>query len=190
MGEKIRRREFLQVTVAGGAACAALPGLVATGAASGGPKLISPGCRRTKVRVGKIYMGRPKAHWPTPKLDLQAEVRRYEAEFARLGKQLSDVQFVCSELVSSPQQVRQLADKLKDVDGILAIHLSMGIGRILGEILRLGRPTVLFAAPYSGHEWTSYGALRKRNPLFDAILTSDFDQLAIQLNCVQYGMDR
>jgi len=32
--------------------------------------LVSPGCRGTKVRVAKVYLGTPQAHWPTPKMDL------------------------------------------------------------------------------------------------------------------------
>jgi len=180
MARNMRRREFFGAT----AACAL--GLTASqvfGAVpiTKRPVIVSPGCRRSKVRVGKIYMGRPKAHWPTPLMDLDAEIQRYENEFARMSKQLSDVDFVVNELVTSPDQIQPLKGKLKDVDGILAIHLSMGVIPILKEVLGAGKPTVLFAAPYSGHEWTEFGSLRNQDigAMLECMLTSDFDQLAV-----------
>jgi len=181
MARKLKRREFLQATAAGGAACLAASRLFAAGAQAKPPALISPGCRGSKVRVGKIYMGRPKAHWPTPSLDLNAEIEKYESQFARMSKDLSDVDFVVSQLVTSPAEVQALKENLKDADGILVIHLSMGCMNILQAILGIGRPTVLFAAPYSGHEWTGFGALRqqKAGALLDCLLTTDYDQLAV-----------
>jgi len=143
-------------------------------------KLISPGCRRTKVRVGRIYLAGTTHLWPTPKLDLNAEIRKYEAEFARLKDQLADVDFVCNRLVTSPDQIQPLHQELADIDGILVIHLGMGISGILDELLRLRKPMVFFAAPYSGHEWTGLGTLRKKpkGDLLECLLTGDYDQLA------------
>jgi len=176
----LRRREFLQVTVAGGAAALLNAGPV-WGAAAGGSALISPGCRKSKVRVAKLYLGIPKAHWPTPLLDLDAEVKQYEADFAKRTKELADVEFVVSDLITTPEQAKALAERLKDVDGILAIHLSMGIPGMLKEVLAVAKPTVLFAAPYSGHEWTQFGELRRQaaGALLDCMLTSDRNQLAV-----------
>jgi L-fucose isomerase-like protein len=114
-------------------------------------------------------------------MDLKTEMQKYEAEFARMGKDFADVDFVVNELVTAPEQARQLQDKLKDVDGILAIHLSMGVTGDLRELLTVGRPTVLFAAPYSGHEWTGFGGLmkQKEGALLDCLLTADYGQLAV-----------
>lgn len=142
--------------------------------------LISPGCRRSKVKVAKLYLGTPKAHWPTPLLDLKAERHRYEKEFAKMKEEFSDVDFSVNELITSPDQVARFADRLKEADGILLIHLSMGIGDILREVLKFQKPTMLFAAPYSGHEWSWFGQLRNQpeGALFDCILSSDLSQLA------------
>lgn len=178
MASNLKRRDFLKATAAGCALCLGVPGVLSAGASS---TLVSPGCRRTKVRVGKVYMGRPKALWPTPSMDIKAEMQRYEREFARMKDELSNVDFVVNELVTTPNEARNLKGKLKDVDGILAIHLSMGVSDMLGEILGVGKPTVLFAAPYSGHEWTGFGRLRNQEAgaLLECILTSDYDQLAV-----------
>ena len=182
MEKEINRRDFLQLTAAGSALC--LVGIGCQGQAvvarQKGPKLISPGCRRSKVKVARIYMGRQGGHWPTPKLIPKDEVRFYESEFAKLKDELSDVDFVVNELVGSPAQVGQLKNKLEDVDGILVIHLTMGTGGILQEILKAQKPTMVFAVPYSGHQWVGFGGLRKQ-PLgakMECMLTGDYKQLA------------
>lgn len=173
------RREFLK------AAIGTMGTLAAMRMVHGeGQKLISPGCRRSMVKVAKLYLGVPKAHWPTPLLDLNEEVRRYEAEFERLkAGELRDVNFTVTRLITSVEGAREVAEQLKDVDGVLVIHLSMGIMGMLNEILRAKRPTMLFAAPYSGHEWTAFGALRNRpeGAMLDCILSSDMNQLAVAI---------
>jgi len=181
MKEDMNRREFLQMTAAGSALYVAGTSVLALGAESKGSKLISPGCRRTKVKVARLYLGMLNPHWPKPSLNLNDEIRSYESQFAKLKGQLRDVDFVVDQLVSSPEQVSQLKEKLQDVDGILAIQLTIGIGSILNEIIGIGKPTVVFAVPYSGHEWAGYGSLQKQ-PLgakTEFLLTSDYDQLAV-----------
>ena len=92
-----------------------------------------------------------------------------------------DVEFAVDELVTSAEQVGRLKGRLHNVDGILVIQLGMGITAILKEILGLGPPTMVFAVPYSGHGWTSFGALQKQ-PLgakMECMLTSDYKQLAV-----------
>ena len=181
MHRELKRRQFLKTTAAGAVALYFGTGDVIGAYAGREPSLpISPGARKSKVRVAKLYMGIPKALWPTPTLDLNAERERYEAEFAKRPKDFGDVDFAVSELVASPQQAQEIAGRLNDVDGILAIHLSMGIMPMLGPVLGAKKPTVLLAAPYSGHEWVGFGDLERRpeGALLSCMLTSDFGQLA------------
>jgi len=121
--------------------------------------------------------------WPKPNLDLKREVRFYESRFAKLKDEFSDVEFVVDELVTSPNQVRALIAELRSVDGILAIHFNMGVRSILNEILRVGKPTIVFAVPYSGHGWTGFGALQKQElgAKLGCMLTSDYKQLAVAI---------
>lgn len=159
--------------------CLAGTKLFSSGTGQISSKLVSPGCRGTKVKVAKIYMGVPEPHWPKPTLDLEKEIRFYEARFAEYKKELSDVDFVVNRLVSSAEQMEGLKNNLKDVDGILAIHLTIWIGRILDAVLEQDKPTVVFAAPYSGHEWVGYGDLlrQERGSRMECMLTSDYSQL-------------
>ncbi len=193
----VNRREFIQLGVTG--AVLGATGCVqrATPSASGGKsaeltaatrrKVISPGCRTAKVRLARLYLGRPDAAWPTPKLDLNAERKAYEAEFARQAHDFADVEWVVDELVTSTPQAEQLKPKLTDVDGILAIHLSMGIMDDLRQILSVGRPTVLFAVPYSGHDWVGFGKLMQEpaGANLDCLLTTDHSQLAAAIRPIR-----
>lgn len=179
MSKEIRRREFLQMA-AGCAACLQSMNGTCRAASGGLIKIISPGCVRSRVKIVKLYMGIPKAHWPTPALDLEAETRRYETEIAGMKSGFSDIEFTMSRLMTKPEQIADIAGILAEADGILAIHLSMGITPLLAELLKFKKPTMLFAAPYSGHEWTSFGALRTKpeGALLDFILSSDLRDLA------------
>jgi hypothetical protein len=181
MSGEIDRREFLQVT-AGGIAFFAGSGLFAADAWPRSSALVSPGCRRSRVRVARIYMGTEGGHWPTPKLNLREEMGVYGGQFARLGSELADVDFTVDELVTSVQQAQQLRDRLWGADGILVIHLNMGISEMLNEIVSVGKPTAIFALPYSGHEWINFAAIQKRpGAKLECFLTSDYSQLAVAI---------
>jgi hypothetical protein len=147
------RRAFLQrcLAFAGGCACCLPAGsLLAREPVTPITTLVSPGCRRSKVKVAKLYLGVPNAHWPTPKMDLEGEHKRYETWFGQRQKEFADVDFFVDQLVTKKEEFSPLKDRLQDADGILLIHLSMGMGGVIREVLTVKRPTVLFAAPYSG----------------------------------------
>jgi L-fucose isomerase-like protein len=183
MRQPFKRREFLQLTLAGTALGFGGAGMCAWGAGPRATTLISPGCRRSKVKVARLYLAIPGSGWPTPKLDLEAELRTYKAAFESLKGALADVEFVIDQMVTSPAQIEAMKNELKGVDGILVIHLNIGIWSILAEILKARRPTMFFAVPYSGHEWASFGTLEKQpeGALMEALLTSDLQQLAVAI---------
>lgn len=179
--DHLSRRAFLHrsVALAGGCAwCLSGSGLLAASGSPGLTALVSPGCRGSKVRVAKLYLGVPGAHWPTPKMDIQAEMRRYEATLT--GTEFADVEFVANKLVSKAEEVSALEGILEQAGGILLIHLAMGIDGALRQALATKKPVVLFAAPYSGHEWSGFGSLRNQpgGERLECILASDMGQLA------------
>ncbi|MBN2289319.1 MAG: hypothetical protein JXQ83_08300 [Candidatus Glassbacteria bacterium] len=182
MKKQMKRRDFLKVAAAGAGGALSLGGAAAAvpGAAPKVPGLVSPGCRGSKVKVARIYMGNPEGLWPKPDLDLRGEVRFYQNKFAEMKDEFSDVDFFVDELVTSPEQAGALSGRLKDADGILVIHLTLRVSPILEAILAVGRPTTVFAVPYSGHDWTRFGALRKQKlgEKMECLLTSDYHELA------------
>ncbi len=179
MKRPMERREFLQIA-AGCTFCAARGMAFSSPADPGSPALVSPGCRKSRVRIAKIYLCAPNVRWPHPQINLNTEITRFEMEFRRLRKHFSDVDFTVDEVVGSREQARDVAPALKDVDGILALHLSIGVQDILGELLKSLRPAVLFASPSSPSDWARLEPLRSEDsgPLLDFILTSDLSQLA------------
>lgn len=186
MSHELGRREFLQASVAGGMICFGLGcshsrfAAVRPACAGAAPGLISPGCRGTKVKVARLYLVGTNKMWPHPKLDEKAERKRYEAEFDRMKDDFADVEFPVDEVIASPQDVQKVSDRLRGVDGILVIHINMGTADSLKQILAARKPTVLFARPYSGHEWTGLGALRRQpeGALLECMLTADMNELA------------
>ncbi len=183
MQNDIKRRDFLKVAAAGSGLCAAGSGLVAMGADPGARKIISPGCRKSKVKVARLFIGTDRGLWPKPGLNLEEEVRFYKAQFEKMKDEVADVDFVVDELVTSPEQAAALKERLAQVDGVLVIHLNIGISAILNEILSAGKPTVFFAVPYSGHEWCGFGSLMKQEAgaKMEAMLTTDYGQLAVAI---------
>jgi hypothetical protein len=150
------------------------------GGAPRSPKLISPGCRGTKVKVARLYIGVPKAHYPNPAIDVVSDMRACQARFAEMKDELADVDFVVDQLIGAPEQVAALADQVKGCDGVLAIHLTLHTMPVLKALIELGRPTMIFSPPYAGHEWYALSAIRreKTGENMDCVLTTDYSQLA------------
>lgn len=176
----MNRRTFLQAAAAGSAWMITTSNLPAFGQETSPTRLVSPGCRKSKVKVARIYMGLRKGWaWPKPDLDAEQEIKTYEAEFAKLSE-LADVDFTINELVSTAEQAAGLATKATDADGVLVIHLTMGAEGVLPAVLKWNKPTVVFAIPYSGHSWTGFSSLQKQPGVkLECLLTSDFKQLAV-----------
>ncbi len=74
MNSEIGRREFIQLMAASGAFCLAGSSLFASGAMANAPRLISPGCRRSKVKVARIEKER------------EADVRVYISDSTEIRK--------------------------------------------------------------------------------------------------------
>jgi hypothetical protein len=174
----LTRRDFVQLSLAGSALY--LGGGLTPRTFAAVDRARTAG-RTSPARIARLYLGTPGGHWPTPKLDLAAEIRRYEQAFATFGKEFADVTFSPDCLVTAADDVKKLRSVLTQADGILAIHLSIGITPVLAEILAAGKPTMFFAAPYSGHEWADLGALERRpeGARLSCILSSDLKQLAV-----------
>ena len=174
----MNRRVFLKASVGGAALLFAANPVLAGPVAGLHPTIVSPGAVRSKVEVGLLYLGQPKAHWPTPSMDVEAEVPGYEDEFAN-NAAYGDVEFVGRTLVSKPEQIESLAGDLATVDGLLLIHVSMGIRDLMAAALKLGKPTIVFAKPYSGHEWVGMGRTMDtpEGAMLDCIFSSDVAEL-------------
>lgn len=176
----MNRRDFMRATVGSTLFYLGASNLITFAAQSGEPRLISPGCRKSRVRVARLYLGVPKAHYPNPAMDLNAERREYESRFGKFSDELSDVDFFVDELIGKPEELAPLKDRLQQADGILAVHLTLGTLPVMQELLKVGRPTMVFSAPYSGHEWFYLSDLRRSElgKKLECVLTADYHELA------------
>ena len=180
MGTGVKRRDFVQLAVGGTLLC--LHGRLPRLRASDEPPrtLISPGCRGSKVKVARLYLGVPRAHYPNPAIDPASEKRMYAEQFARMKDELADVEFAVDELITAPEQVDALADRIAACDGVLAVHMTLHTMPMISKVLAIGRPTMIFSAPYAGHEWHELSDLRRQKlgENMDCVLTADYRQLA------------
>lgn len=175
MRDTLSRRCFLKSTTLSAfslGACAALAERLAAETAPANLGL------KSKVRVGKVYLGRRRPGWPMSAVDLDAEVKRFEEEFAKLGPALADIEFVEGGLVDEAAKLAAVKEKFAGVTGILAIHLTLGTGPDIAGLLETNRPLVVFFPPYSGHEWHTVAALQRQGKLIEAHPSSDFADLA------------
>lgn len=98
----VSRRCFLKSTAAGVVSAGALAALAERLAAMSPAPALGP---KSKVRIGKIYLGHERPGWPSWQVDLQADVQRFEAQLARLRAGLADVEFVEGGVASNAAQV-------------------------------------------------------------------------------------
>ena len=176
------RRHFIRTAAATGLVWVAGPRIPAIGQSSRtGQRLVSPGCRTGKVRVARLFLGTAEGLWPKPGLNFQEEMESYRRRMAGMQDAFSDVAFPVDALVTSAEQAAGLKAGLAGVDGVLVIHLSIGMMPALREILGAGKPTVVFAVPYSGHEWVQFGRTMKESlgSKMECILSSDTGALAL-----------
>lgn len=127
---------------------------------------------RPKIKIAKIYMGHERPGWPSHQVDLKADMLAFERELAKLSSQLADVEFIEAGLVSSAEQLNAAKEKIRGAAGILAIHLTMGIGGYLQSLFATNLPIVLFSLPYSGHEWHTIASWQKQGKLIEVFPTS------------------
>ncbi|MCX8063974.1 MAG: hypothetical protein N3G21_02230 [Candidatus Hydrogenedentes bacterium] len=129
---------------------------------------------KSKIKVGKMYVGIPTPGWPMHQVDLNAEVNRYEQEISKLSEKLADIEFIDVGLVSNKTDLAKAKEKLKDVTGILVLHLTLGTGNLIYELFELNKPVMIFTMPYCGHEWHIVPSWQREGKPVDIVPSSQF----------------
>lgn len=166
----ITRRSFLSAAAAGGALCASkflVPGAFAA-SATAWPTL--PPARIYIVyagRTGDFYLAHPTE-----------ELAKFEQYFAQLEAKLGNVKFIGGDLIP-PTNVDQLAEKVRGADALFLVHLSAhgGDAPVLGKLIDLGLPTVLFSQPFSGHGWMYFPQWHKQGKKIVLLPSSDWKEI-------------
>ncbi len=136
------------------------------------------------VKIHRVYVGRHGAAWPKPAFKPEDEVPKFERKLADLKGRLGDVELVGGELIQTAEDAARLLPKLKEADGVLLIHLALGVLPILQQIVDVGRPTAFFAQPFSGHEWMFVQQWQKAGKKVALFATRDLNELADAVNIV------
>jgi len=129
---------------------------------------------KSKIKVGKIYVGRPHPGWPMSSVDLKSEVERYEKELSKLNNELSDIEFLDGGLVTNDNELVRAKGKFKDATGILVLHLTLGTGGLISGLFDLNKPVMIFTMPYCGHEWHVVPSWQREGKLVDILPSSRF----------------
>jgi hypothetical protein len=118
-------------------------------------------------RTGDMYLAHPTE-----------ELARFQQYFKDLEQRLGDIKFVGGDMVP-PAAVDQLAGKVRDADALLLIHLSAhgGDTPVLGKLIEVGLPTVLFSQPFSGHGWMYFPEWHKQGKKVILLPTSDWKEI-------------
>ncbi|MGQ9652080.1 MAG: hypothetical protein ACUVXJ_18420 [Phycisphaerae bacterium] len=131
----------------------------------------------TKTRVLRIFIGGSYASWPRPDLDIPAEARRLQEEIDKVPG-MEDVEFLSNALIQNVESLDKVLEQHKDVDGILGVIVCIGTSHLVNRLADCGRPTVLYATPYSGHEWCIVPDLQRAGKKIDVIPSSNFADAA------------
>lgn len=145
------------------------------------------------IHVYTFFLAKAIPSWPKPDLDYEAEVRRLMDELQDVAAEITRardiaVTFHEGPIVLHPGDVALPADLEEPVDLILFFNITSGVGQLIDPVIDLADereiPAVMFAQPYSGHDWSIYARLRQFGLKFDIVASSDFSELIPRLAVV------
>jgi hypothetical protein len=128
--------------------------------------------------VRKVYLG-GRAGWPRPDANVKENVAAIEAEMAKIERSYPDrIRFTGGDIVGTKEEMAAWLQRPAEEDVVLAFNMVTITYPLLRMIVDTGRPTLMFALPYNGHDWTHGAALAQRGFRFDLVASSDFGDLA------------
>ncbi len=172
MSEEFNRREFLHTSGAGALALSMFNPLRA------GIPVHAARTDLPPVNVHVIYLAKPVPTWPTPYLDVQAEIRRVDKELRNVANDYPEIKLTGGELLRVGDDLKKLDGKMDDADGVLIFNLTSTVGHLVAGIVEHNIPSFLFSQPFSGHDWCRIADMQREGKRVDVLATSDFKDLA------------
>lgn len=128
--------------------------------------------------VRKVYLSARRAGWPRPDMDLGQDIKEIEANLAQVEKRYPGrIRFVGNEVLYAPEDVAAWSESLEEADAVLAFNMTTGVFRTLERVVDTGKPVLLFARPYAGHDWSHCSAFAQLGKKADVIASSDYAEL-------------
>ncbi len=127
--------------------------------------------------VKKIYLG-GRPGWPRPDANLEEERSTIEVRLAELERRYpGQVRFIGGEMVRNAEETAAWLKQAADADVILAFNMVTIVRPMLRVLVESGKPILMFARPYAGHDWTDGAAWMQRGARLELIASSDFADL-------------
>ncbi len=176
----VTRRRFL---AAGCAACTGATGLLAAGS----PARAATETDKTRIRI--IYaLNAPVAPgpcWPNVGFDFRPVMARIEA---KLKKDCPGFELVTS-MATDPKQAKKIIDEDQSqaIDGYLVYQMN-NWNRVVQTIAESGKPTLYADFLYGGSGGvliSTAGLLRKKQPNFGFVASSDLDDVVAAVKCFE-----
>jgi L-fucose isomerase-like protein len=146
------------------------------------------------ITILPVFLSKPVPTWPCPHIDLAKEMETINGILAGIT---NDHAPYCTFLKGGMllKEVKALDRdlhgqiKATSPDGLLVFNLTSGVNALIDATVGLadefGLPAILFAQPYSGHDWQIYSRLKGANVAFDVLATSDFTEIANRMNLIR-----
>lgn len=127
--------------------------------------------------VRKVYLcGKPS--WPSPDADVDQNIAAVEAKLKELERMYpGQIRLTGGERLNNAAEMTGWLQKPDDADVVLAFNMVTIVHPMLKQLVESGKPTLMFAQPYYGHDWTHAAAYIQRGAKLDLIASSDFRDL-------------
>ncbi len=128
--------------------------------------------------VRKVFLAGRRPTWPRPDADLKQDAAGIDAKLEELQRRYpGQIRFTGGEMIGSAEEMSKWLETPDDADVILAFNMVAIVQPLLRKLVESGRPTVMFAVPYAGHDWSSAAAFAQRGAKLELIASSDFSDL-------------
>jgi len=117
--------------------------------------------------IGLIFIGEKnlKQGWPYKGFDSISEAETLRDMIISFSKKLRlAIDYNYFGVLTNKEELGNVKDDLLAMDGFVVTYLTTGrVYDIFREIVSLGKPTIIYAQPFSGHEWRLYSELKDKS---------------------------
>ncbi|OYT31706.1 MAG: hypothetical protein B6U94_02170 [Thermofilum sp. ex4484_79] len=115
--------------------------------------------------VGLIFIGEKNLEqgWPYKGFDTVGEARILRDIIVSLSEKNNiSLNYKTFGVLSSLDELNKVKDEIHKMDGLIITYLTTGgVYDVFREIAYFNKPSIIYAQPFSGHEWSIFSKLKK-----------------------------
>lgn len=116
--------------------------------------------------------------WPRPDANIAEDIAGIEAKLREVERRYPEhIRFTGGEQVKNAAEMAAWLKQSDDADVVLAFNMVIIIFPMLKTLVESGKPAVMFAVPYAGHDWSHAAAFAQQGAKLELIASSDFADL-------------